>query len=130
MIIEVVSAVETSLPQCQRVGLLATTGTVSTELYQKAFERVEIRVLFPDPTDQTEIMDAILAIKAGGEKEESRKRLLESGNLLIDAQADALILGCTEVSLVLDAGDFSVPVFDSNHILAEATVKFARQHSQ
>ena len=130
MIGEVARAVSASLPECERVGLLATTGTIASNLYQKEFRKTGIEVIVPDSQSQAEVMDAVLKIKAGRAKDRPRKELIEIGNLLIEGKAQALILGCTEIPLVIKAGDFSVPVFDSIEILAEATVKFARSDTK
>ena len=125
MIREVVHAVKAYLPECKKVGLISTTGTVACNLYQKELLKVGVEVIVSDPQSQAKVMDAILRIKAGREKEKARKELTEAANLLIERKAEALILGCTEVPLVITAGDFPVPMFDSTRILAEATVKFA-----
>jgi len=126
MIREVVNAVKASLPKCKRVGLLATTGTTTSNLYQKDFQKEGIEVITPDAQSQAEVMDAILRIKAGQAKNRARKQLIKAGNLLIERKAEALILGCTDIPVVIKTTDFAVPVFDSNIVLAEATVKFAR----
>ena len=126
MIGEVACAVSASLPRCKRLGLIATTGTVASNLYQKEFRKVGGEVIVPDPQCQAEVMDAILRIKASHVKDRARKELIKAGNLLIERKAQALILGCTDVTSVIKARDFPVPVFDSTRILAEATVKFAR----
>lgn len=126
---EVVYAVMASLPGCRRLGLLATTGTITTNLYQKEFHKVGIEVIIPDPQCQVKVMGAILRIKAGHEKGLARKELIEAGNLLIERKVEALILGCTDIPLVIKTRDFPVPVFDSNSVLAEATVRFAKSET-
>ena len=130
MIREVVYAVKAFLPRCKRLGLIATTGTIASNLYQKEFLKVGVEVIVPDPQFQAKVMDAILRIKAGQEKDRAREELVKAANLLIERKVQALILGCTEVPLVFKTGDFPVPVFDSSQALAEATVKFARSHSR
>jgi len=126
MIQEVAEAITASLPNCKSLGLLATTGTVTSNLYQKWFQNSGIDVIVPDTQSQAKIMEAILAIKAGQRKGKARKYIIEAANLLIDRGVQALALGCTDIPLVIKESDFPVPVFDSNEILAEATVKFAR----
>ncbi len=126
MIREVANAIKTSLPNCKRVGLLATTGTVTSGLYQKECQKVGIEVLVPDPQGQAKVMEAILRIKEGSSKASARKAILKEANRLLERKAEALILGCTDIPLVIKVKDFPVPVFDSNQVLAEATVKFAR----
>ena len=126
MISEVAHAVTASLPGCKRLGLIATTGTVTSSLYQKQFRKLGIEVIVPDPLCQAKVMDAILSIKASHVRGRAKREIIEAANLLIEREAQALVLGCTDVPLVVKASDFPVPVFDSTEILAEATVKFAR----
>ena len=125
MIREVAHAVKASLPECEKVGLIATTGTTTSGLYQKELQRVGVEVIVPDPKSQAEVMDVILEIKALRGKNRARKEIIKASNLLIERKVQALIIGCTDVPLVVKASDFPVPVFDSTGILAEATVKFA-----
>ena len=129
MIREVTNAIKTSLPNCKRVGLLATTGTVTSSLYQKECQKVGIEVLVPDSQGQAKVMETILRIKGGSSKASARKAILEEANQLLERKAEALILGCTDIPLVIKDNDFSVPVFDSNRVLAEVTVKFARSEA-
>lgn len=129
MIREVTNAIKTSLPNCKRVGLLATTGTVTSRLYQKECQKIGVEVLVPDSRGQAKVMKAILKIKGGSSKASARESILKEANQLLERKAEALILGCTDIPLVIKVNDFPVPVFDSNQVLAEATVKFARHQS-
>jgi len=127
MIREVAQAVQASLPECKKAGLLATSGTITTNLYQTELQKIGVEVIAPDPEYQAKVMDAILLIKSGQEKERAREELLKIGSLLIEqGNAQAIILGCTDIPVVIRTDDFTVPVFDSNWVLAEATVKLAR----
>lgn len=125
MISEVAEAINTSLPGCKKLGLLATTGTVTSNLYQKQFQKSGVDVIVPDTQSQAKVMDAILDIKGGQEKDRARRQIIEAANLLIEREAQAIVLGCTDIPLVVKESDFSVPVFDSNEVLAKATVRFA-----
>ena len=129
MIREVTNAIKTSQSNYKRVGLLATTGTVTRDLYQKECQKVGIEVLVPNPQGQAEVMEAILRIKGNSSKASARKAILKEANQLLERKAEALILGCTDIPLVIKVNDFAVPVFDSNLVLAEATVKFARSET-
>ncbi|MBA7668827.1 Aspartate racemase [subsurface metagenome] len=60
MIREVVYAVKAFLPRCKRLGLIATTGTIASNLYQKEFLKVGGEVIVPDLQCQVKVMDAIL----------------------------------------------------------------------
>jgi len=107
-----------------RAGLLASTGTVKTHLYETALARKGIETLVPDPGDQERVMVAIYLVKAG-KLDEARGIVLEEGRHLIEKGADVIIAGCTEIPLVLKDGDLSVRVLDATMVLAEACVKLA-----
>ncbi len=64
-------------------------------------------------------------IKAGAPAHLPRARLLQAGAVMIGRGAEAIILGCTELPLVLAEGDLPVPLIASNQILAEAVVREA-----
>ena len=125
MIREVAQAIKATLPNCSKVGLLATTGTVLTSLYQNECGKYGIEVLIPDDDRQKKVMDAILKIK-GGSKAAARAMIEEEANKLLESGSEALILGCTDIPLVITPDDFKVPIYDSTLVLAEATVKFAK----
>lgn len=127
MIREMAKAAKNTLPDCKKVGLLATTGTVSTNLYQQEFSKNGVEVITPTSEEQAKIMDAILVIKSGKDKDKAKELMIGIANILLNQRgAEAIILGCTDIPVVVKAEDFTVPVFDSNMILAKATVKLAR----
>ncbi len=108
----------------ERVGLLASTGTLKTGLYEKALKQSGISVVVPQGGDQDEVMDAIYSVK-GGDLEKGREIALRQGALLVRAGAQAVIAGCTEIPLILRDGDLEVPVIDATKVLAEACVRLA-----
>lgn len=99
----------------QKVGLLATSGTVKMNLFQQVFHDIEI--LVPDDRSQeTLVMDAIYnpnhGIKSGHREGIALTQLKQAGQQLIDQGAQAIIGGCTEVSMVLNSKDFTVVFVD------------------
>lgn len=112
-------------PNVKFVGLLATTGTVKTGLYQKFFEKYGFKIIVPSDEDQRIVMSGIYDGVKAGNLDLGRKLLLDIANKLIDRGSELMILGCTEVSVVIKSGDLRVPVVDPLQILAEEAVKFA-----
>ena len=113
-----------------RVGLLATSGTVSSSVYTKSSGDVELIV--PDEEEQERVHKAIYSIKgtAGQEMLDIRADLLEIVEGLRGRGAEGIILGCTEIPLVIGQEDVrDVPVFDSTQILVEATLREAFSES-
>lgn len=105
-------------------GLLASTGTLKTRLYEDFLERAGVRTVVPSGADQDEVMEAIYSVKAGN-LARGRELALRQGARLVAAGAGAVIAGCTEIPLVLKDGDLDAPVVDPTRVLAEACVRAA-----
>lgn len=107
-----------------QVGILATSGTLRTGLYEKALSAVGIKPIVPGEDDQEKVMESIYLVKAGN-LERGREIILEQGRQLAARGAQAVIAGCTEIPLILKQGDLDVHVVDATEILAKACVRFA-----
>lgn len=117
------------LPQGAAVGIMATTGTIQSRLYHDALLRAGLVPMAPDDLGQNEVMDIIYGtegVKAGHVGDSQRLRARQVANKLIERGALAIIAGCTEIPLVLQDGDVSVPVLDATDLLAKAAVERAR----
>lgn len=125
MIEETAHYLKSNYPDVKCVGLLATSGTIRSNLYQKALEKVGINVL---AGDEKKIMEAIYGeegIKAGNLGEKPKKLLKEAAQELIARGAQIVIAGCTEISLVLGERDIPVPLVDPLTVLAKTAVELA-----
>lgn len=126
LIRETVAAVAAEFPTFRRFGLLATTGTLESKLFEAKFEPRGLAVFGCDPAIQdSRVMEAIYGVKGGGSLDRPRRLIREAAAHLIGRGAEAIIAGCTEVPLVLSHGDISVPVIDPTHYLARAAVRRA-----
>lgn len=110
----------------KKVGLLGTKFTMEEDFYKKRLEKYGITVLIPDPSDRDKINKIIYdELCKGIIKEESKRSLLEIINKLIKKGAEGIILGCTELPLLVKQEDVNVPIFDTTEIHAKAAVNFA-----
>lgn len=128
MISETVAYIYKNFPDIKKIGLLATTGTIKAGIYHKAITKME--VITPDEAAQETVMNAIYGeqgIKAGYTQGKPRDDILEVAKALINRGAEAIIIGCTEVSLVLTQEDLPVPLIDALQVLAAVAVRKARQ---
>jgi len=128
LIAETVSWTKVALPRLNKVGLLATEGTIATGIFQSAYEKKGIRVLIPSKSSQKKIMEAIYGkkgIKAGFGGQKPRRLLLEASEELLQHGAQALIAGCTEIPLVIRPDDIPVPLIDPMTIGARALINKA-----
>jgi len=110
---------------CTSVGLLASTGLLRTGLYQKAFEAAGVSVVLPGEDDQSAMLAGIMTFKDTGGAGPVREALDRLCPSLVARGAEGLVLGCTELPVVLDDATLAVPAFDTIDILARAAVREA-----
>jgi len=112
---------------CRRPLLLATRYTMEHGFYaDRARRGCGLDVVVPEAADRTLVHDIIFdELCRGIVRDASRARLLEAIGRGIAAGADSVILGCTEICLLLEPGTLPVPGFDSTAIHVEAALSFA-----
>ena len=110
----------------KKVGLLATAFTMEQEFYKGRLNQSEIDVLVPDAAGRKVVHDIIYQeLCLGVIRDESRAQYRRIIAELVEQGAEAIILGCTEITLLVKAEDASVPLFDTTLIHAEDAVKLA-----
>jgi aspartate racemase len=110
----------------RRPGLMATAFTMEMPFYRDRLRaRFGLDVLVPDAAGRAETHRVIYEeLCKGIATEASRSRFEEIAESLVAAGADSLILGCTEVCMLLNETNVRVPVFDTGSIHVEAAVAF------
>jgi aspartate racemase len=108
----------------RKVGLLATAFTMEKDFYKGRLEKAfGLDVLVPDADDRRAVHEIIYKELVAGEvRPESRRVYREVIARLIARGAEAIILGCTEIMLLVSTEDSSVPLFDTTTIHALAAV--------
>ncbi|VVD73389.1 Aspartate racemase [Pandoraea iniqua] len=126
MIDEACDACVRTQPNAVRVGLLAAPGCLSAGIYQRALtRRGRQAVVLPDPL-LAEFAALLYRIKTAGPSDDARIGMKTLADALVAAGADVLIAACTEVPLVLHAGDTGRPLIDATENLAQRCVQYAR----
>jgi len=128
---ETVDHIKTLDQAIDNIGLLATTGTIKSRLFQTALSQQGINTILP-PVDQQEalVMEAIYGkqgIKAQGKSTYTNSRLRQVGHNLIQNGAQAIITGCTEIAIAVGQADFKCPVIDPMDVLAHSAIKHVFQ---
>ncbi len=111
----------------RRIGLLGTKYTMEQEFYKgRLIENYGLEVLTPDKED-IELVNRIIfeELVLGVMKEESKKEYLRIMNQLVSNGAEGIILGCTEIGLLVKQKDTEIPLFDTTYIHAEMAVEKA-----
>ena len=103
-----------------KVGLLGTEMTIRTNIYGTALGRVELVV--PSPEKREGITSILMNILSGKKLEEDRCTGMDFVNELKSQGAEAVILGCTELPLLINGRDY---IIDTIELLAEVVVQQA-----
>jgi aspartate racemase len=110
-----------------RVGLLATGYTMEQDFYVgRLCERHGLDVLVPDEADRRVVDDVIYdELCIGLIRDDSREQYRRVMKTLVDRGAEAILLGCTEIDLLVTQADATVPLFDTTRIHVEKAVDLA-----
>ena len=111
----------------KRVGLLGTRFTMEQDFYKgRLSENFGIDVLVPDAAERGTVHKIIFSeLCLGIISKRSREKYLQIINDLQERGAEAVILGCTEIALLVQQKHSSVPLYDTTEIHAAQAVKFA-----
>lgn len=108
------------------VGLLGTKFTMEKTFYQEALSRRDITVLVPDAGDREYVNKVIYSeLVAGQIRDPSRAGFVNAIKKLKAHGAEGVILGCTEIPLLVTEEDAGMPLFDTTTIHAEAALNYA-----
>jgi len=111
----------------KRVGLLGTAFTMEQPFYRARLqENFALDVLVPEIDDGAVVHNIIYQeLVKGIVRDDSRDRYRDIIARLVDRGAEAVILGCTEIMLLVGAADSTVPLFDTTTLHAEAALALA-----
>ncbi len=110
----------------RRVALLGTRYTMEQDFYRGRLEdQYGLSVMVPHEPDRTTIHDIIYTeLVRGLVRETSRRRYREAIVRLFERGAQGVILGCTEIELLISQGDSPIPVFPTTELHALAAARF------
>ncbi len=110
----------------RRVGLLGTAFTMELDFYRGRIEASGIEVIVPEFHDRQMVHDIIYQeLCLGTIDDDSREVYLAIVDRLREQNIDAVILGCTEIGMLIDARHTGIPLYDTTAIHARQAVDFA-----
>lgn len=124
-LVELKEYIKTNYPYVKTIGILATSGTLQSGLFDKYLS--DYNLIYPNEEMQREkVMKAIYSpefgIKSGIIYGRPIDMLKETGDILINDGAQLLISGCTEIGLVMSSEHFNVPLIDPMDVAIEAII--------
>lgn len=110
-----------------KVGLLGTDFTMTGEFYPEEFAKYGIKTVTPDEEDRKYVHGKIMSELVNGKIVDStRKNLIEVVNKLKEVKGiEGVVLGCTELPLILSEEEVGLPVLNTTRIHVEAALNFA-----
>lgn len=111
----------------KKVGLLGTVYTMELDFYKNKLSAEGLEIVIPQTKTEIDFIEETLVGELGKGiiLPETKQAYLAIINRLIEHGAEGIILGCTEIPLIISPEDVSVPVFNTTLIHAEAAVEFA-----
>lgn len=133
LIEEVLAYSRSELKGVQKIGLLCTSGTRKSGVYEAVFSGSDFELVLADDDIQERLIqpsisDGTYGIKACSNpvSEKAREQILQAAWSLADKGAGAIILGCTEIPMVITEKEVAgIPVIDSTLVLARALIRVA-----
>ena len=110
----------------ERVGLLGTSFTMQSEFFQEVFDNNNISIVVPREQEQDYIQHKLMTeIELGQFHNETRQGLLSIVKRMVDEDMiQGLILGCTELPLILTEDEFGIPFLNTTKIHVESVIRY------
>jgi len=109
-----------------RLGVLGTRFTMDGPVYRRVLDARDIGCEVPDPALRLELNAIIFdELVAGIIRDASRQRFVAAIEQLAARGCDGVVLGCTEIPLIVSQSDSPLPILDSTRLLARAAVRHA-----
>lgn len=110
----------------KKVGLLGTKFTMEMDFYRNKFETYGLEVLTPDNQETRDYIQQTVKEELGSGyiNPETKTKYISVVNDLLDRGAECVVLGCTEIPMLISQTDFSIPVFDTTKIHSQAIVEY------
>lgn len=110
----------------KKIGLIGTQFSMTKPFYREGLKKHGIDVITPTQADQDYIVKVIFdELSIGKFREESRQGYLKIIDLLVEQGAEGIVLGCTEIPLLIRQKDTPIKVFDTATVHAEKALQYA-----
>lgn len=125
--VPIMSIIEETAQECKKkdfskVGILGSSLTINSKMYEKELKKHSIEAVIPEKDEQHFISSTILRIINLEHTEEDKQKLIQIVERMKDKGAEAVILGCTDLFLLLAKEETSIPKIDSTEVLEDAIV--------
>lgn len=110
----------------KKVGLLGTTFTMEMDFYRNKLEEYGLDVLIPEKQETRDYIQYTLKeeLGIGFINPQTKDNYISIATELVKRGAECIILGCTEIPMLISQSDFEIPIFDTTKIHSQAILEF------
>lgn len=121
------TAKEINRKKLRTIGLLGTKFTMEMGFYRDKLKEYDIETIIPTDEKDIETIQNIVKNELGKGivTKDSKEKFINYANKLVERGAEGIVLGCTEIPMLIEQKDFNFPVFDTTKIHVESIIKFA-----
>lgn len=135
MVHETGKYIQTHFPKVKKIGLMSTSGTREYKIYHNLLEPMGYEIIEVELSTQPALHETIYnkewGIKASGKNEKNTENFLSYAETLKNKGAEAIILGCTEIPIVLENDNFeNIPLIDPMQAVAISAINVAKNKYQ
>ncbi|WP_277188716.1 aspartate/glutamate racemase family protein [Caballeronia sp. BR00000012568055] len=139
MLTETARFIRDAFPDLRNIGVLATSGTIESGVYQKALELQGLRQIAPEAAIQARVMRAIYGthgVKAGYTSGQCQEDITAAIDALVLQGVKVIVLGCTELPILLPSGEYTSEngqrayLVDPTEVLAKRCIEWASRGLQ
>lgn len=107
------------------VGILAADTTIRKKVYDSHLDKKGVKLIRPDQTDQDIVEGTILDEYSGKTNIENAEKIKQVAKKLYESGAEAVMLACTELPLILKQQGVDIPLIDCNQVYAEKAAQLS-----
>ena len=110
----------------KKVGLLGTKFTMEMDFYKNKLKEFGLEVIIPEKQETRDYIQFTVKeeLGIGYINAETKKNYITIANELVERGAEGIILGCTEIPMLISQNDFKIPIFDTKKIHSQAIVEY------
>ena len=117
------TAEEGKKKELKKIGLLASTTTVKAGLYEKEFKKHGIELVIPNEEEQNSLSESIVRAANSEHTAQDKEKIHRIIEIFKEKGAEAVILGCTDLFLLVSEKESVLPIINSTEVLENATAE-------
>jgi aspartate racemase len=131
--VPILSIIEETEKECKnrnfkKVGVIGSTTTIKEELYLTELQKQSIEMVIPSKEDQHFVSECIINIVNQNITQGDKQRMIEIIAKMKEEGADAIILGCTDLFLIINREDVVLPLVNSTQVLEEGLINWLKEN--